>query len=72
MREHPLSDPAADPLAQDRGTRKWTSRRLALLAAGVLGAAAFAYGATHMMAEVSKGPGEVQPSQGEIAAGVDR
>jgi hypothetical protein len=72
MREHPLADPAADPLATERGTRRWTTRRIGLLAAGILGAAAFAYGATHMAAESSKGPGEAPPSQGEMAAGVER
>ena len=71
MREHPLADPAADPLAQERGTRKWSTRRVGLLLAGVLGAAAFAFGATHMATKLGGGPTEAPPSQGEIAAGVE-
>jgi hypothetical protein len=43
-----FADPKDDPLAQERGTRKMTSRRIALLAAGLIGAAAFAFGAVHM------------------------
>lgn len=43
-----FADPKDDPLAQERGTRRMTSRRLALLAAGLLGAAAFAFGALQM------------------------
>lgn len=54
MQEHPLARPDADPLAAERGSKAWTSRRFALLAAGALGAAAFAFGALHMAAELRK------------------
>ena len=64
-----LSDPAADPLAKERGTRKWTARRRALALAGALGAIAFAYGALHISREVAKGPSE--PESG-LAAAVSR
>ena len=51
-----LSDPAADPLAKERGSRAWTARRRVLALVGLLGAIAFAYGAVHMATEVKTGP----------------
>lgn len=56
MREPPLADPAADPLATERRSRRWTSRRIFLLAVGVFGAAAFTFGAVYVGAELLKRP----------------
>jgi hypothetical protein len=49
-----LSDPDADPLAKERGTRRWSTRRWALLAAGLVGAAAFAFGAAQIGVEFGR------------------
>lgn len=64
-----LSDPAADPLAKERGSRRWTARRRALAAVGAAGLLAFAFGVFHSATSLKGGPSE--PESG-LAATVSR